>query len=339
MKKSIIAIVLAVATLVTFIIPASAAWSWKDDAKFEVAAHTAAKVADGTIKLDAELDSAYLAGTKIESYPDEDPYFRGGSYEAIKGTGDGSFYAYIAVDTTGMWVFAEIKDTTIFAETNTNGNDGDCMQLYFDWCTPDIAHPRPATLYEMYELDGAGWAYGPYKSTYGVSGLQYLGWVSADYNGTLTGSAGFSPTTSLGPEATDAVGYEAKLVDGGWACEFFIPWRDDEQKDMVAAGQQFHCGIGFQSCDDCDIDNVCTPDTEQNCYIKFDQRKELGLSYWADYSMLADVMWGEYAADYWQTGEGGGDITVDTADTIVAVVAAIAVAGAGVVLFSRKKED
>ena len=37
MKKSIIAIVLAVATLVTFIIPASA-WSWKTDGKFEVAA-------------------------------------------------------------------------------------------------------------------------------------------------------------------------------------------------------------------------------------------------------------------------------------------------------------
>jgi hypothetical protein len=237
-----------------------------------------------------------------------------------------------------MWVFCEIKDTTIFAETNTNGNDGDCMQLYFDWCTPDIAHPRPETLYEMYELDGAGWAYGPYKSTYGVSGLQYIGWVSGDYNGALTGSAGFSPTTSLGPDATDAVGYEAKTIEGGWVCEFFIPWRDQEQKDMVAAGQQFHCGIGFQSCDDADIEDTCTPGKEENCYIKFDQRKELGLSYWADYSMLADVMWGEYADDYFQTA-GGGDVTVDTADTIVAVVAALAVAGAGVVLFSRKKED
>ena len=337
MKKSIIAIVLAVATLVTFIIPASA-WSWKTDGKFEVAAWTAAKVADGTIKLDAELDSAYLAGTKIESYPDEDPYFRGGAYADLKDKGDGSFYAYIAVDTTGMWVFCEIKDTTIFAETNTNGNDGDCMQLYFDWCTPDIAHPRPATLYEMYELDGQGWAYGPYKSTYGVSGLQYIGWVSADYNGALTGSAGFSPTTALGPDATDAVGYEAKLVDGGWACEFFIPWRDDEQKDMVAAGQQFHCGIGFQACDDADIDDTCTPGTEENNFIKFDQRKELGLSYWADYSMLADVMWGEYAPDYFGDAAGGG-VEVNTADTIVAVVAALAVAGAGVVLFSRKKED
>jgi len=338
MKKSIIAIVLAVATLVTFIIPASA-WSWKEDAKFEVAAHTAAKVADGTIKLDAELDSAYLAGTKIESYPDENPYFRGGAYAPIKGNGDATFYAYIAVDTTGMWVFSEIKDTTIFAETNTNGNDGDCMQLYFDWCTPDIVHPRPAELTEMYELDGSGWAYGPYKSTYGVSGLQYIGWVSADYNGALTGSAGFSPTTSLGPDATDAVGYEAKLVDGGWACEFFIPWRDQEQKDMVAAGEQFHCGIGFQACDDADIEDTCTPGVEENCNIMFDQRNELGLSYWADYSMLADVMWGEYADDYFIPVGGSEEIVVDTADTIVAVVAALAVAGAGVVLFSRKKED
>ena len=48
MKKSIIAIVLAVATLVTFIVPASA-WSWKDDAQFEVAQHNAPIVEDGAI--------------------------------------------------------------------------------------------------------------------------------------------------------------------------------------------------------------------------------------------------------------------------------------------------
>ena len=107
---------------------------------------------------------------------------------------------------------------------------------------------------------------------------------------------------------------------------------------MVANGEQFHCGIGFQACDDADIDDTCTPGTEENNFIKFDQRKELGLSYWADYSMLADVMWGEYPKGYWATG-ADETVTVDTADTIVAVVAALAVAGAGVVLFSRKKED
>ena len=339
MKKSIIAIVLAVATLVTFIVPASA-WSWKDDAQFEVAQHNAPIVEDGAITVDGDLDALYTTGTKIVSYPDEDPYFRGGAYEAIKEDGDGSFEAYIAVDTTGLYVWAQINDTTIFETTNTNGNDGDCFQIYFDWCTPDIAHPRPKQLYDAYVLDGVGWAYGPYKSSYGVSGLQYIGWLSADYNGVLSSSAGFNPHSSLGPDATDAVVYAAKLVDGGWSCEFFVPWRDDEQKEMVANGEQFHCGIGFQSCDDADIDNLCTPDKEENNFITFDQRRELGLSYWADYSMLADVIWGEYPAGYWTNGvEVPEEEEVSTADTVIAIVAALVVAGAGVVLFSKKRED
>ena len=339
MKKTLLITFVIAVMLLNFIIPAYA-WNWYEDAKCEVAEYGVYVAEEGEIKIDGERDEAYLKSTKIESYEDESPYFRHSKYyDEYKDITKGQFVAYVVIDTLGMYIYAEIEDVTIFEELDDNGNTGDCFQIYFDWCPPDIVHPSPRELYEMYELDGSGWAYGPYKSTYGVSGLQYLGWVSGDYNGALTGSAGFSPTTSLGPDATDAVGYEAKTVEGGWVCEFFIPWRDQEQKDMVAAGEQFHCGIGFQACDDADIEDTCTPGKEENCYIKFDQRRELGLSYWADYSMLADVMWGEYADDYFIPVGGSEEIVVDTADTIVAVVAALAVAGAGVVLFSRKKED
>lgn len=336
MKKTLLITLVISVMLLNFTIPASA-WSWKDDGHFEVAEYWVYIAEQGEIIVDGELDEAYLQSTRIESYKDDVPYKRGG-YETVWDDADGTFFAYIVVDVTGMFIYAEINDTTIFETTNTNGNDGDCFQIYFDWCTPDIAHPRPNRLYDMYLLDGVGWAYGPYKSTYGAAGLQYLGWLSCDYNGVISSSMGFNPHTALGPEGTDSVLLETKLIDGGWACEWFVPWRDDEQKEMVADDVQFPCGIGFQACDDADIDNLCTPDKEENSFIKFDQRNELGLSYWADYSMLADVFWADDPICDWPifVDEIPG---VDTSDSAVATVIALVASGAGIVVFSKKKKD
>ena len=342
MKKSILAIVLAVATLVTFILPVSADdWNWRDDGKFEVSTWNASIVRDGSIKVDAELEAEYLGGTKIVDVGE--PYKRGG-YEDVWEIGSAKFEAYVAVDTSGMFIYVEVEDNTIFAadKVDTDGNSGDCVQIYLDWCTPDIAHPFPEVMYADYIATGTKWDYATYRTMYGVSGLQYLGWLSADYHGVLSAAWGFSPASALGPKGTDAVGYQAKIVEGGWACEFFVPWRDAEQKAMIAEGHQFHCGLGFQVNDDADLDDTITPGKHENNTITFDMRKEVGLSYYADYSKLPNIMWADdYPEGYWEgtyvppvVEEG-----VDTGDTVVAIVAALAVAGAGVVLFSRKKED
>ena len=40
-----------------------------------------------------------------------------------------------------------------------------------------------------------------------------------------------------------------------------------------------------------------------------------------------------------ESGMTDSSVNVDTADTVIAVVAALVVAGAGVVLFSKKKEN
>ena len=342
MKKTIIAIVVAIATLITCILPA-AAWSWADDGEYEVASYSVPIVEEGAIEIDVELDAEYLQGTKISNFDDEEPYKRGG-YGGVWDDADGTFFAYIAVDVNGMYIYAEINDHTIFETTNSDANDGDMFQIYFDWCTPDIAHPLPEARYLDYVENGNVWdPQSNYKSLYTVGGLQYLGWISCDYYGVVTASGGFNPYTALGPEATDSALCEAKLIDGGWACEWFIPWRDDEQKTMIANGEQFHCGIGFQSCDDSDLEDLCTPGKEQSVGIMFDQRKELGLSYYADYSMLADVMWADsYPEGYWEgtyTPGGTDEEPPESSDTIFAVVAALVVAGAGVVVFARKKKD
>ena len=349
MKKILLIALTVSLLLISFAVPASA-WSWKDDAQFEVAEYWVYVAEEGEIIVDGELDEGYLQGTRIESYEDEIPYKRGG-YDAVWDDADGTFFAYIAVDVTGMYIYAEIKDTTIFETTNTNGNDGDCFQIYFDWCTPDIAHPSPKERYNMYLLDGMGWAYGPYKSSYGVAGLQYIGWLSCDYNGVIASSMGFNPHTALGPDATDSVLLETKLVDGGWACEWFIPWRDEEQKERVLVpyiescwgdsnisyGSYIypHIGIGFQACDDSDIDTFVTPDREENVGLRFDQRKELGLSYWADYSMLADVRWeGGVKSNHTHHNEE----EVNTFDRMTSIIVALIASGAGIAVFSRKKK-
>ena len=355
MKKILLIALTVSLLLISFAVPAYA-WSWKDDGKFEVAEYWVYVAEEGEIIVDGELDEGYLQGTRIENYEDEIPYKRG-LYDAVWDDADGSFFAYIAIDVTGMFIYAEIKDTTIFETTNTNGNDGDCFQIYFDWCTPDIAHPRPQQLYDAYVLDGVGWAYGPYKSSYGVSGLQYIGWLSCDYNGVIASSMGFNPHTALGPDATDSMLLETKLVDGGWACEWFIPWRDEGQKQAVllpyssgcwCADSYYydskdgyfysHISIGFLACDDSDIDNFVTPDREENVGLRFDQRKELGLSYWADYSMLADLRWEGRGDDNTNSHEPDPG-NPNTSDSAISIICSFVVSGAGVVIFSRKKKD
>jgi LPXTG-motif cell wall-anchored protein len=92
-------------------------------------------------------------------------------------------------------------------------------------------------------------------------------------------------------------------------------------------------GIGFQACDDSDINNVISPDKEENIGIRFDQRKELGLSYWADYSMLADIVWSE------RLEKVPSESTVETSDSMPAILVALVLSGAGIVVFSKKKKD
>ena len=353
MKKSIIAVVLAIATLVTFIIPASA-WSWKDDGKFQVGSYNVARVETGTIKVDGILEDAYRSGDKLETYPDESPYRRGG-FEEVWDLAKGNFWAYVAVDPTGLYLYAEIEDDTIFdSNRDGNANEGDMIQIYLDWCEPsedpayDMAHPSAQAMYNQYLLEGTNWETTfDYRGMYGATGMMYLGWIAIDYHDQVTSAWGFSPYQALGLMADKSIEYATEVIGGGWKCEVFIPWREESQGERVAAGEQFHCGLGIQVADDSDLYDVVDyqengkPMPEKSVGITFDQRKEMGLSYYIGYASLADIMWADsYPDGYWgddDTSMGGE--TIETSDTVIAVVAALAVAGAGVVLFSKKRED
>ena len=291
MKRKTLTFILTVAMLlqtVALITVPAAAWSWRSDGKFVVPSYNAPIVDDGAIKVDVKLESAYLDGTKITSYPDEEPYKRNG-YESVQDDAKADFFAYVAADTKGMYIYAEIEDSTIFPVTNVNGNDGDFFQIYLDWCTDDIKHPTPAQMYSLYNA-GTPWDYASYKRLYTVNGLQYLGWISADYHGVISTMGGFAPYDKLGKDSRTPIVYDCAFTDTGWACEWFIPWRDLEQEDSIRSGKTFHCSLGFQACDDSDINDTVTPGIEQDVGIRYDVRKETGLSYYADYSRLSDIV-------------------------------------------------
>ena len=346
MKKSIIAIVLAIATLVTFIIPASA-WTWEEDGKFEVPSYDVSIVDEGTIVIDGKMETAYTDSQKIVSN-EEHPYKRYG-YEAIWGDIKASFFAYVVVDVNGMYIYAEIEDSTMFDTLDTNAQSGDRFQIFFDWCPAEMMHPTSEKMYADYLLDGTKFEpsvdeysiSSSYLSMWGSKGDQFLGNISYDYKDTMYGTWGFGPAQALGIEGDKAVDFVTGETSNGWKLETFIPWRDDTQKEAIAAGQQFHCGIGFQCSDDADVDDMVSPGVELEAGSKYDQRYEVGMNYYNNYGSLADLRWGEYPEGYFNVAGGSdeaGDI-IDTSDAIIAVVASLAVAGAGVVLFSRKRKE
>ena len=279
MKKSILAIVLAIATLVTFIVPAAAYdyMSWVTKDKCEVAEHTAALITetdkDGNslIVVDGERDDYYRdnGGKPIVNY-DEESWKRPAwnDYPDIQDAADASFEAYIAVDPTGFFIYAEIQDTTFFPEEENDGdpNQGDMFQIYLDWTEPstdpmyNLMHPSPKAMYNHYLLENQVWdSLSDYKATIGgATDMMYLGWISIDYRNTIMGCWGFQSLTSLGENADKEAKWFATKSDSEdyWVCEIFIPWRDESQGERVAKGEQFHCGIGIQVGDDSDINHV-----------------------------------------------------------------------------------
>lgn len=274
MKKRILSVILTVIvaaqTLSMLIIPTNA-WSWDTDGKYKVNSYNASIVSDGTITVDAKLDHLYLTGTKITNH--NVPFVRSSYSAEAKALADGTFFAYVAADTKGMYIYTEVNDKTIASSLNTNGNDGDMVNIYFDWVNN---HPTP-------EERTSGWSASDYMSTYGKD--QNLGWLSADYKGNIKGSRGFASYNMFGPNKNQAAVYKYRLTDSGWACEWFIPWKDEAQSKAIAKGEQIPCGIGFEVGDDSELSDG----NEQNVNIYYDQRHEICTGYYADYSKLSDI--------------------------------------------------
>ena len=186
MKKRIISFVL-VAVMVLGMIPVLSMTSSAADVGYRTAL-----VADN-IKVDGDLDDTYSNSQKITP-----------TYWLAGKKSDVDFVAYTVVTIQGIYVWAEIKDSTLDKATNTAAGAGDKLQVYL-------------------RLDN------------GIDNA--WGWYDADYNGNILKRSIMSkndigyeiPSGSVYSDKilADATYASVKLPDGsGWRSEMFIPFGE-----------------------------------------------------------------------------------------------------------------
>ena len=242
------------------------------------------------VEIDGVMEPIYEWGRLLQAHDDVYVVDENGSLDSA----DGDFKAWISRGIQGLYVYVEIKDKTPTLEPKDEAG-GDYVKLYLDWCTDDLVHPSERELKRL-EDEGRPWDYWSYRQRYGVSGLQYIGWLCFYSDGRITDGLGFGPHFKLGPEADQSVISKSVPTDEGWACEVFIPWRDDEQREKVEKFENFHLGIGIEVGDDATAgDGSYTPTVK-----RYDQSMDRGRRYFQNYSILADPLFVMVVyVDYW----------------------------------------
>ena len=314
MKNPTLLILVSIILLLNFTLPAFA--DDKDDKyeMVEITQYNIAIVEKGTITVDGVLDESYLGSTKITHYDDEEvtSTLKDDTYIDLT---DGRFFAYVVVDTEGMYIYAEIEDKTMY---NTASQDGaiDQLIIYLDFYSYADMHPQVGNY--VYKHNNAWSDQFSYFEYFGDV-RRYRGSVWIDYNDVAKGSYGFH----LAQPQMDFCQYKAakRADETGWIAELFIPWLMDEQGEAIARGEQFHCSIGFH------VTDAVTGDSK-SYVIRCESPIEIGKSYNVNPSLLSDLIWGERP-----------DPTPETSDTAIAVISALIISGAGVVIFSRKKRS
>lgn len=130
--------------------------------------------------------------------------------------------AYIINDKAGLYIYAEVLDKTVTADTNDMVDDEDVFKIYLDYVRS----------FEETALFGL-----EYRASEGSKGSLGLGWVGVTPDGKVGTGYGFS--------GVDTVLGAAKQIEGGYAVEMFIPLATSKIKDATI-------GYGFQCVNDTD---------------------------------------------------------------------------------------
>lgn len=179
MKKRLISMALVVVMLVAMIPAFSITTAAADPTSYKTT------VTAENVKVDGVLDDAYKYSQKITSV-----YWHTGS----ESTAD--FEAYTVLTVQGIYVWAEIKDTTLDKATSTTVNNGDKFQIYL-------------------RLENGT------QDTWG--------WYETDYNGKVAKSTQGSITLADATYATE------KLADGsGWRSETYIPFGNIDPMNIYS---------------------------------------------------------------------------------------------------------
>ena len=172
-----------------------------------------AEVVALTALIDGEMDEVYtLEGTKKNvKVPRETNQPAG--YNGLGAT------AYIVNDAAGLYIYAEILDKSIKADTDGDVDNEDVFKVYLDY----------ARSFEETGLFGY-----EYRADEGKKGTLGLGWVGVTPDGKVGANFGFSGVEIVGA---------AKEIEGGYAVEMFIPLATAKIVDGTI-------GIGFQCVND-----------------------------------------------------------------------------------------
>ena len=167
------------------------------------------------INVDAVKDDSYVTKIDIDQrvYPSKEK----------ETTGNGRATAWVTNTTYGLYIYAEVKDSTV---TTTSGNDGDLFQVYLDFIN------------NHGELGLGG---NDYRDTVATAKSKTLGWINVKPDGTYTAAWGFSGVSGIKSAA--------KTITGGYAIELYVPFSKANN-----GGKEL--GLSFEVKDDVDGDGT-----------------------------------------------------------------------------------
>ena len=224
------------------------------------------------VELDGKLDDVYLNSSRIDVAE---------QWSGNLGEHEVPFYAYVVAGLDGMYVFADVKDTTMNNINNTDPANGEMVQIYLDWSPLGTAHTDPGVTFDTSATRG-------YNKVYG----SWMGWFQADYDGNLSGSfdtdtrwlkdygAKVAVQKHANPVWNGIEGSQNQYV--GYSLEFFVPYNDYMQ--YIVDTQNFadyHFSFGLQVNDDETYDG-----TENRTSIGYTER---GGNYWAHFEYLPEM--------------------------------------------------
>lgn len=231
MKKRLISIML-VAVMLLAMIPAMSVASFAADAT-----SYRSIVTTDYIEVDGNMDDAYKNSEKITS-----TYWGKGDSATL------GFEAYTAVTTRGLYVWAEIKDSSFDKSEADAADVGDKFQIY------------------VRVSNGIDSLWGWYDTDYNGKALKHSINSQSDLEWTIASGCVFGSEV-----LADATYATMKLADGsGWRSETFIPFGDMDIIDI----KELKISVGFQA------NNEITGGTKYGlCY-----NHSKGGDYWYGYS-------------------------------------------------------
>ena len=236
--------------------------------------HTVTLVYSKDYSFSAGTDRVYVSKATVETLPTaidgvKDEFYAGATFKMVKnphaGTPEswnGGGMAYITHDDLGLYIYVEVTDSDVIANSDSMVDNEDKVQIYLDY----------ARSFEEEGVEGID-----YRYTATRGGMK-LGWVIVTPDGSCGASYGFRHPKADNDQPVPGVIAAAVLTETGYAVEIFIPFATE------VIGDHETIGLGIQIGDDTsdkDIDPNATFYSELASQAAF---------WWRDYEKLPEYI-------------------------------------------------